>query len=179
MIKCFIPALFIFGSFTFTQAQTSGKDLVQLVNPFIGTGGNGQIAPVASVPFGMVQVGPDTDISGVGYHHDRKTIMGFSHIHKSGGGCGDFQDILFQPTVGKVKFEPGKEELPKSGYRSAFSHTGENAKPGYYSVLLADYNIQVALTATTHAAYHEYQFPESDSAHIFIDLKHSNQGSCT
>jgi len=179
MLKNLIPALFIFGSFTFTQAQTSGKDLVQLVNPFIGTGGNGQIAPVASVPYGMVQVGPDTDVSGVGYHHDRNTIMGFSHIHKSGGGCGDFQDILFQPTIGEVKFEPGKEDLPKSGYRSAFSHSIEKAKPGFYSVLLKDYNIQVALTATTHAAYHEYLFPESDSSHIIIDLKHSNRGSCT
>ena len=179
MLKNIIILFLAIGSFTFAQAQTTVKDLCQHVNPFIGTGGNGQIAPVASVRYGMVQVGLDTDISGVGYHYDRTTIMGFSHIHKSGGGCGDFQDILFQPTIGAVKFELGKEDQAMYGYRSKFSHTSENAKPGFYSVLLANYNIQVALTATTHAEYHEYQFPKSDSSHIIIDLKHSNHGSCT
>jgi len=160
-------------------ANTKDTDLLKYVNPFIGTGGNGQIAPVASVPTGMVQVGPDTDLSGVGYHYDKTTIMGFCHIHKSGGGCGDFQDVLFQPTTGEIKFQAGDEDKPKSGYRSAFSHGNEIAEPGFYSVLLSDYNINVRLTASLHSAFHEYQFPESDSSHILIDLKHSNQGSCT
>jgi predicted alpha-1,2-mannosidase len=169
-----LPLLFLTAC---SVAENPG--LTKYVNPFIGTGGNGQIAPVASVPSGMVQVGPDTDLNGVGYHYDQSRIMGFSHIHKSGGGCGDFQDILFQPTVGETGFQSGSEDSLKHGYSSAFSHETETAKPGYYSVLLADYNIRASLTATLHGAIHEYSFPQSDSSHIIIDLHHSNQGSCT
>jgi len=170
---------FILLAGQFIQCTSADKSVIQYVNPFIGTSGNSQIAPVASVPYGMVQVGPDTDLDGAGYHFDRETIMGFSHIHKSGGGCGDFLDVLFQPTVGDVKFVAGDENNSLSGYRSKFSHSNEKAAPGFYSVKLTDYNVQVGLTATTHAACHEYQFPKTDEAHIIIDLEHANAGACT
>src|SRR5688572_17028511 len=71
--------------------------LTQNVNMFMGTGLNGRVAPVASVPFGMMQIGADTRSYGSGYHYDDKSILGFSHLHKSGGGCADFLDILFMP----------------------------------------------------------------------------------
>ncbi len=61
-----------------------------LVNKFVGTGGDGRVAPVASVPFGMMQLGADTRSFGSGYHYNDTTILGFSHLHKSGGGCADF-----------------------------------------------------------------------------------------
>ncbi|MCK5279664.1 MAG: glycoside hydrolase family 92 protein, partial [Cyclobacteriaceae bacterium] len=127
------------------------KNYTQYVDPFIGTGGHGHTFPGATVPFGMVQISPDTrwenwDGSS-GYHYSDNTIMGFSQTHLSGTGAPEFCDILLMPTVGNVQIIPGKEEDSKTGYRSAFSHDNETASAGYYSVLLDDYNVKAELTA--------------------------------
>lgn len=119
----------------------------QYVDPFIGTGGDGHTFPGAVVPFGMVQLSPDTDsvFRGIdpqpeiykrcaGYHYDDTTIVGFSHTHFSGTGHSDLGDLLMMPITGEVKLEPGKADNPDEGYRSRFSHDNETAKPGYYQV---------------------------------------------
>lgn len=146
----------------------------EYVDPFIGTDGHGHTFPGATLPFGMVQLSPDTRIDSwdgcSGYHYSDSTILGFSHTHLSGTGVGDYGDIRFMPTVGKLHLNPGTETDPESGYRSRFSHQNESASPGYYSVLLEDYNIEVELSASERVGYHQYKFPESDSAHIIIDL---------
>ena len=98
--------------------------------------------------------------------------MGFSHTHLSGTGVGALGDILFMPTTGKIKTEPGSRENPSEGYRSCFQHKNETAHPGYYSVLLDDYKIKVELTATERTGYHKYTFPKSDESNVIIDLKH-------
>lgn len=154
-------------------AQTN---YTQYVDPFIGTDGHGHTYPGASLPHGMVQLSPDGGTTGwdwcSGYHYSDSSIIGFSHTHLSGTGCADYGDILFMPTTGEVKTEPGTKDDPDSGYRSRFNHKNETASPGYYSVLLDDYNIEAELTVTKRAGFHRYTFPETDKANIVIDLDH-------
>ena len=113
------------------------EDLLGLVNIFWGTGGHGHTYPGATVPFGMVQLSPDTYNDDwdwcSGYHASDSTIMGFSHTHLSGTGCGDLLDFLVVPRTGEVRLVPGDRKQPGTGYRSSFSHADEKAHPGYYS----------------------------------------------
>ena len=151
------------------------------VDPFIGTGGDGHTYPGAVIPFGMVQLSPDTDMKSyrksynwcAGYQYGDSSIIGFSHTHFSGTGHSDLGDILIMPTVGKLRTISGTKENPDLGYRSRFSHKSETASPGYYSVKLDDYNIQAELSATSRVGFHKYTFPKTDSAHIILDLLHS------
>ncbi len=157
------------------QTAPKENDYAAWVDPFIGTDGHGHTFPGATLPFGMVQVSPDTrwenwDGSS-GYHYSDKTIMGFSHTHLSGTGAPEYCDILLMPTVGEVQILPGEEEDSKTGYRSAFSHDNEVASPGYYSVLLDDYNVKAELTATTRTGFHRYTFPASKKSNIILDIK--------
>jgi len=164
------------------SAAQSGpvEDNLQWVDPFIGTGGHGHCYPGATVPFGAVQLSPDTFNNGwdwcSGYHVSDTSIMGFSHTHLSGTGCGDLLDFLVMPGTGPAKIVPGSRANPDEGYRSRFSHDDEVATPGYYSVLLKDYNIRAELSATERAGIHRYTFPESDRAYIVLDLQHGYEG---
>ena len=155
----------------------SAEDFTKLVNPMIGTGGHGHTYPGATVPFGMVQLSPDTYNQGwdwcSGYHYSDTSIMGFSHTHLSGTGVGDMLDVLVMPGTGPARIIPGTREKPGEGYRSRFSHSEEIAQPGYYSVLLRDYQIQAELTVTARAGIHKYTFPKSDTSHFIIDLAHA------
>ena len=160
----------------FSKPAAEPEDLTKSVNVFIGTGGHGHTYPGATVPFGMVQLSPDTKTSGwdwcSGYHYSDSSIMGFSHTHLSGTGVSDMLDVLVMPGTGPVFTEPGEAGRPGTGYRSNFSHTNESAAPGYYSVLLDDYKIKAELTATERAGLHKYTFPASDSSHFIVDLAH-------
>jgi predicted alpha-1,2-mannosidase len=148
--------------------------ITRYVDPLIGTDAHGHVYPGAAVPFGMVQLSPDTRKDNwdgcSGYHYSDSTIMGFSHTHLSGTGVGDYGDIRLMPTTGAIITEPGTEENPETGYRSRFRHETETAAPGYYSVRLDDYNIHAELTATPRAGFHCYTFPATDQANIIIDL---------
>src|SRR6187200_2852213 len=114
-------------------AQT--RDYTRWVNPFIGTGGHGHTFPGAAMPFGMVQLSPDTRIDNwdgsSGYHYSDDIIYGFSHTHLSGTGIPDGCDILFMPVIGEANFHAGPGEEQRD-YRSKFSHANELAEPGYY-----------------------------------------------
>jgi len=157
-------------------SEKQNKMPADYINPFIGTGGHGHTYPGATLPFGMVQLSPDTRKDSwdgcSGYHYSDDYILGFSHLHLSGTGVGDYGDIRFVPMVGELKTTPGTPENPDSGYGSKFSHENETAKAGYYSVKL-DNNIDVELTATQRAGYHSYSFPKSDNSIILIDLVES------
>jgi predicted alpha-1,2-mannosidase len=157
------------------------------VDPFIGTDGMGHTFPGACVPFGGVQVSPDTDtiphnIAGkyqpevyslcAGYRYSDKTIVGFSHTHLSGTGHSDLGDILLMPTTGPLQLNPGTAANPEEGYRSRFSHDSEKATPGYYAVTLEDYGIRAEMTATTRTARHRYTFPSGAERHLIADLTH-------
>jgi len=162
---------------TKNAAGADAADVTQFVNPFIGTGGHGHTYPGATVPFGMVQLSPDTYNDGwdwcSGYHISDSSIMGFSHTHLSGTGIGDMLDFLVMPSTKEIKFQPGPRENPELGYRSRFSHDNESAEPGYYSVLLSDYQVRAELTATERAGFHRYTFPESAASHFILDLGHA------
>lgn len=153
------------------------KDYTQYVDPFIGTGAHGHTYPGAQVPFGMVQLSPDTrndeswDGCG-GYHYSDSSIIGFSHTHLSGTGVSDYGDVLLLPITGKVNLNSGTSKNPDAGYRSRFSHDSESAEPGYYSVYLDDYKVNVELTAGNRVGYHKYTFDEEGEGKILLDLIH-------
>jgi predicted alpha-1,2-mannosidase len=155
-------------------------DPASLVDIKIGTGGHGHTFPGATVPFGEVQLSPDTFNDQwdwcSGYHISDTSIMGFSHTHLSGTGCGDLLDFLVMPGTGDSKIVPGPRSNPDAGYRSRFDHSDEHAEPGFYSVLLKDYGIRAELTATERAGLHRYTFPTAKGApasgHIIVDLEH-------
>ncbi len=163
------------------QAQT------QYVNPLIGTDGMGHTFPGACVPFGVVQLSPDTDtiphnIDGryqpkaydycAGYQYGDKTIVGFSHTHFSGTGHSDLGDILVMPTTGKLRLNPGTADQPDAGYRSRFDHKTEVARPGYYEVVLSDYRVKAQLTATQRVGVHRYTFEKGVDPRFILDLQH-------
>ena len=148
------------------------KDRTQFVNPFIGTGGHGHTYPGAAVPFGMVQLSPDTRLSGwdgcSGYHYTDSVVYGFSHTHLSGTGIADYGDILFMPTTGQPKFK-------NTEYSSHFTKAKEEASPGYYKTHLDKYNIDVELTATQRVGVHHYEYLTAENSNIIIDLQHRDE----
>jgi len=166
--------------------QAQDKNLVQYVKPIIGTEKMGHTYPGATVPFGMVQLSPETDtllyeMNGrynpdvykycAGYQYVDKTITGFSHTHFSGTGHSDLGDFLIMPTTGKLLLNPGTATNPETGYRSTFSHDNEVAEADYYKVKLDKYNITAELTTTNRVGFHQYTFAEAtDQAHIILDL---------
>ncbi len=160
------------------SAKVSGEDPLLSVDPRIGTGGHGHTYPGATVPFGMVQLSPDTYNDGwdwcSGYHVSDTSIMGFSHTHLSGTGGSDLLDFLIMPGVGEVKLDAGSRDNPTSGYRSRFDHTDEVMEPGYYAVMLKDPKIRAELTATERTGLHRYTFLQSEQAWIIVDLRHAN-----
>lgn len=157
-------------------SQKSEFNPVDFVNPMVGTDFHGHTFPGAALPGGMVQLSPDTGTEGwdwcSGYHYSDNSVMGFSHLHRSGMGAGDWGDILLMPTTGDIKVVPGTKDNPDEGYRSRFSHDEENASPGYYSVKLKDYSVKVELTVTERAGFHRYTFSKPGVSHILIDAGH-------
>jgi predicted alpha-1,2-mannosidase len=137
--------------------------------PLVGTADHGHTYPGATAPFGMVQLSPDTPIEGwdgcSGYHYSDSAIVGFSHTHLSGTGCGCLGDILLMPATGEIVFDP-------KGYASPFSHAREKVTPGDYRVFLDGPQVAVELTATARCGFHQYTFPASESAHFILDLEH-------
>ncbi|RAR46722.1 GH92 family glycosyl hydrolase [Flavobacterium lacus] len=156
--------------FLFISGLNFSQNYQQYVNPFIGTGGTGHTFPGATVPYGMVQLSPDTRIDGSwegcsGYHYSDNRIYGFSHTHLNGTGVSDYGDILLMPTMGEPSFD-------NKIYSSTFSHKNEKASAGFYSVKLDKHNIDVQLTTSTRVGFHEYTFNESGLANIILDLNH-------
>lgn len=160
--------------FSLFMAQVMyGQSHSQYVNPFIGTGGHGHTFPGSTVPFGMVQLSPDTRIDGSwdgcsGYHYSDSVIYGFSHTHLNGTGVSDYGDIMLMPTM-------GAPSLNNKDYSSKFLHKNEKATAGFYSVKLDKNNIDVRLTTTKRVGYHEYTFNNAGNANIILDLNHRDQ----
>ncbi|HJP63870.1 MAG TPA: GH92 family glycosyl hydrolase [Mucilaginibacter sp.] len=166
----------LFSLFVFVHSSSAQKkkinDYAALVNPFIGTGGHGHTYPGAVVPFGMVQLSPDTRLTGwdgcSGYYFTDTVVYGFSHTHLSGTGIADYCDVLFMPTTGEPKFK-------NTDYLSGFNKKNESASPGYYKTKLDKYNIGVELTATKRVGVHRYDYPNTSQANIIIDLQHRDE----
>ena len=155
--------------------STFASDPAKHVNTFIGTGGHGHTFPGSTVPFGMVQLSPDTrvdnwDGSG-GYHYSDDVIYGFSHTHLSGTGIPDYCDLLVMPTVGGPGLSEFKGKRPVDFYKSKFSHENETSAPGYYSVKLDRGEIDVELTTTKRVGFHKYTFPKTKESAVYLDLR--------
>ena len=157
-------------AFSLTLATLQAGEITKYVNPFIGTGAidgglSGNNYPVATSPFGMIQLSPDTSEApnwgdASGYDYNRNTIFGFSHTRLSGTGASDLIDITLMPT------SSGRTS-------SAFTHDEEKARPGYYQVMLKDENINAELTTTQRNGIHRYQYPAGKDAEIILDMDHS------
>lgn len=147
------------------------QPLVDYVNPLVGTDGFGNVYPGAQLPFGGIQISPDTDVDNYdaasGYKYGKNRILGFSLTHLSGTGIPDLGDFMFVPGVG----EPLEEG-------SSFSHSKERCSPGYYKVELDDYAVTAEMTAALHSGIFRFTFPESDDAFIQVDLDHTLQWKC-
>ncbi len=164
---------------THTGLLDAGQDPAGFVDPRIGTGGHGHTYPGATLPFGMVQLSPDTRLTGwdgcSGYHDSDRVIYGFSHTHLSGTGISDYGDVLLMPMTGAPKLENGAAAGPDQGYASRFEKATERAEAGYYAVELADYGIGVELTVTERAGFHRYRLPAGQPAHVIVDLEHRDR----
>ena len=177
MKKVLLSVLLLFIFSSFTVQENNELNLTKFVNPFIGTGGHGHTFPGATVPFGMVQLSPDTRLEGwdgcSGYHYSDSIIYGFSHTHLSGTGVPDYCDILFMPFSENKFVDLDKNHI--GNYTSMFSHSEEIAEPGYYSVILKRYNVKAELTTSTRTGLHKYSFPKEKNQNILIDLKHRDE----
>lgn len=166
-------------------------DPLEHVDPFLGTAGHGHTFPGATLPFGAVQLSPDTRLTGwdgcSGYHDSDSRIFGFSHTHLSGTGASDYGDILLLPGVGVIEWTSGyvrptdegdgarPGRTADEGYGQRFRKTTEKASPGYYAVTLDDSGVGVELTTTLRTGLHRYTFPESDRAFVLVDLTHRDE----
>ena len=175
-------ALGLAAVLAFLSVGSSAENLTKYVNPFVGTAGFGNVYPGAQVPFGGIQISPDTDDYdydvAAGYKYTKPTIMGFSLTHLSGTGIPDLGDFLFVPGTGTVKSATGTDEDPDSGYRSRFSHDTESASPGYYTVALSDYGTRAEMTAAAHSGIFRFTYPACDSSFVLIDLDHTLRWKC-
>ena len=160
-----------------TGCKEVGESNNRYVNKWIGTASEGRVAPVASVPFGMMQIGADTRPYGAGYHYQDPTVLGFSHLHKSGGGCADFLDILFMPLP--LNHPKGENELYSKQYQAALSHQEEKAEPGYYSVNLYAGQLTVELTASRRCGLQRYRYDTGGEIPVVVDLKYGSESACT
>ncbi|MDR0294789.1 MAG: hypothetical protein LBH91_01150 [Prevotellaceae bacterium] len=153
-------------------ACTTKPPLISYVNPMIGTDDAGHTYPGATLPFGMVQLSPDTKFSGwqgcSGYHYEDSLIYGFSHTHLSGTGCEDYCDVLVVPQIGEIRWV-------NEDYKSVFRRETEKASPGYYAVTLDRYGIRAELTVTARVGMHKYTFQNTNQGYILIDLKHRDK----
>jgi predicted alpha-1,2-mannosidase len=181
----------LFALIQISSARTpidTTPNLIRFVNPLIGTKKMGHTYPGATVPFGMVQLSPETNNPPMfidykynpevypycsGYQYDDPYLIGFSHTHFSGTGHSDLGDFLIMPITGKFNLDTIQKISPDNSFRSTFNHTSEIAVPAYYKVKLEDYNITAEMTATERVGFHQYTFPESEQSHIILDLIHN------
>ncbi len=154
------------------SAPKAPQNHVQDVYAFLGVDWGGNTFVGATVPFGMVKVGPDMESfdgrpSSFGYMSGGR-ILGFSHLHLS-GAAGKYGNILVAPFTGTPM--PGDVKSPR---------TDEVDHPGYYAAKLTRYGVKAELTSTRRVGFHRYTFPASRDAHLMVDLAHclnKGQGS--
>jgi len=175
VVRVAARALMLLGTLSMTAGMIIGQDAQKAgpaseVNPFIGTGrGPGDsenLFPGAALPFGMVQLSPDTEGHGYGYHYYQNTIQGFSMAHMSGVGCANEGDVFFTATTGPVHTQVGD-------FESAYSHSQESAAPGYYQVVLSRWNVNAELTATDRTGVAQFTYPAGEAANILVPISHT------
>lgn len=167
----FIIRKILFGLFLLGLAdsalskQINEDNNCKYVNPFFGNADNGHTFPGACIPFGMIQVSPESGNAKwrycSGFNLEDDSIMGFSQNHLNGTGCADLGDILMQPFSGEISNE---------NFKSKYNKKSQKAFPGFYEVHLTDFNVDVELTATQRTAFHRYTYNNNLPARLLIDL---------
>ena len=165
------------------SASAEDKDLkINYVNPLVGTAGYGNVYPGSQIPFGGIQISPDTDMdfydAAAGYKYDHGTLLGFSLTHLSGTGIPDLGDFLFMPGTGEIHLDPGTHDDPDSGYRSRYSHEEEWCSPNHYAVNLLDYGVKAEMTSSLHSGILRFTYPEAEDSFILLDLDHTLWWNC-
>ena len=188
-MQLFKTGLFVFALSVAASAAAEKQvvlsptsNLISFVNPMIGTDGYGNVFPGAQLPFGGIQMSPDTDDhfydAAGGYKYNKESIEGFSLTHFSGTGIPDLGDFLFVPGTGEAKLDQGDEKKPNSGYRSRFSHQTEKAEVNYYAVTLDDYKVRAEMTTALRSGMFRFTYPQSDKSFVLIDLQHTLWFNC-
>lgn len=161
-IKKIVYSILFLLSILNVNAQNNAK----FVNTFIGTDGTGHTFPGPSMPFGMVQPGPDNSIEGwnhtSGYQYKDTLLLGFSQMRFSGTGIGEMGNILLLP------FNQNKIQ-----YKNSYHKDSEKANVGYYSLTKKD-GIKVELTCSERVAFHKYTYPDKQ-AQLLLDFQHGIQ----
>ncbi len=156
------------------EPSANSTDFTRFVDPYIGSDYHGHVFVGASVPFGMMQLGPNNETQGwdwcSGYHYSDSVLIGFAHTHLSGTGIGDLGDIVFMPA--SDAFIPVKNDTTAYPWKSAYSHDKETVQPGYYSLHINRYNIDAELTATERTGFHKYEFNNDGNSQLIVDLKY-------
>ena len=175
MTTCLLVSMAMTGVAQKDYSQSEG--LLKYVDPYIGSGFHGHVFVGTSVPYGMVQVGPNNIHKGwdwcSGYHYSDSILIGFSHTHLNGTGCADLGDIMIMP-MNEIRTERGEQEDISNGYASRYSHNTETARPEYYSVMVERYNIKAEMTATNRVGFHRYTYPKGKPASILVNLSEGN-----
>jgi len=168
MVLPLVLAIFLCGCKVSNEVKS---DPLDYVDPFIGTGFHGHTFPGATLPFGMVQLSPDTHLDGwdasSGYHYDDKQIYAFSHTHLSGTGIGDLGDI------GLLPYSNNSNSIPVAD----FDKETEKASPGHYAVHLKNFEIDVELTSTLRVGMHKYIYQNADERRVMLNLAHVLQAN--
>ena len=180
IFKVFVTACLLLpaamaGAVTKDYSQSEG--LLKYVDPYIGSGFHGHVFVGTSIPYGMVQVGPNNIYKGwdwcSGYHYSDNILIGFSQTHLNGTGCSDLGDILIMP-MNEIRTERGEQEDISYGYASTYSHDTEIVRPEYYSVQVDRYNIKAEMTATNRVGFHRYTYPAGKPASVLVDINEGN-----
>lgn len=168
----FCLMILLFSSKVSSQKNT---DVVDYVNPLMGTQStyslsNGNTYPAVARPWGMNFWSPQTGRMGDGwmYTYTAEKIRGFKQTHQPSPWMNDYGQFSIMPVTGKLIFDETKRA-------SWFSHKAEIAKPYYYNVYLADYDVTAELTTTERAAHFQFTFPKNDQSYIVVDA--FNKGS--
>src|ERR1700754_2241914 len=169
-MKKIVLATFLLATYTANaQLVSTGNDPVEYVNPLMGTMSkpslsNGNTYPAIGVPWGMNLWSPQTGNMGDGwmYRYDADRIRGFKQTHQPSPWMNDYGQFAIMPVTGRLKFNQDERA-------SWFSHKTEIAKPYYYNVYLADYDVTTEITPTERAASFRFIFPKADSSFIVID----------
>ncbi|MBD0402708.1 glycoside hydrolase family 92 protein [Flammeovirga sp. EKP202] len=161
----FTPLVVMSACTSEVPKQASHQKLVDFVDPLIGTGEHGHTFPGATLPYGGVQCSPINGVSGwdwvSGYHISDSLLIGFGHLHLSGTGIGDLNDLIVLPTEKEHQLDPMEQNREKLPYTQRYSHDNEVAVPGYYSVLLENSGIQAEMTTGTRVGFHRWTYPQS------------------
>ena len=175
MTACLLVSVAMTGVAQKDYSKSEG--LLKYVDPYIGSGFHGHVFVGTSVPYGMVQVGPNNIHKGwdwcSGYHYSDSILIGFSQTHLNGTGCTDLGDIMIMP-MNEIRTERGKQSDISNGYASKYSHENEIVRPEYYSLLVERYNIKAEMTATDRVGFHRYTYPAGKPASILVNLHEGN-----